>query len=166
MIKARFLDEIIKKCVNNNGCLEWTGPMYKRKSHPTWKYPQIYFEKKAYRGNRLVLFLTTGILPKDKMSLHKCDNSICLNPDHLYWGTSFDNVRDTYIRKRAYNAKITHCPHGHIYQGINLRVDKNGHRTCRSCAWYKSRKMKVRPEIVKELGEYSKRIFKRDMKNG
>lgn len=31
-------------------------------------------------------------------ALHKCDNKICVNPDHLYWGDSADNIRDAMER--------------------------------------------------------------------
>jgi hypothetical protein len=33
--------------------------------------------------------------------LHKCDNSLCINPKHLYLGNHFDNMSDKFRRGRA-----------------------------------------------------------------
>ena len=118
----------------------------------------MYFKNKPWRGNRLVLFLKTGNIPDGLYALHTCDNSMCVNPDHLYWGSQKENVRDSYKRKRARNSKVTHCPSGHMYNGENLSV-RNGTRYCRTCHWYKSRKLKVQKELkfstketLRELG--------------
>lgn len=34
-------------------------------------------------------------------ALHKCDNPSCCNPEHLYWGTEAQNVRDREERGRG-----------------------------------------------------------------
>lgn len=34
--------------------------------------------------------------------LHKCDVSICVNPEHLYLGTQKDNIRDCVDRERRH----------------------------------------------------------------
>ncbi len=35
-----------------------------------------------------------GPIPKRKMVLHRCDNKLCVNPEHLYLGTQLDNMHD------------------------------------------------------------------------
>lgn len=146
------LKSILDKTVKNGSCMEWTGNYFLRKKGKQYlpSYPYIYHSGKVWRGNRLVLFLHSGKLEKDLFSLHKCDNTKCVNPEHLYWGDSFDNVRDSYVRGRARNLKVTHCPHGHKYSGQNLRIDKWGGRHCRSCAAYRNRKMKIGKAIYDE----------------
>jgi hypothetical protein len=43
-----------------------------------------------------------GDIPKFMMVCHKCDNPACINPDHLFLGSSTDNVRDSIDKHRAF----------------------------------------------------------------
>lgn len=127
------LQQILGKTKLNGECLEWLGNYFKRPGRG-FTYPFMYFKGKAWRGNRLVLFLFSGSIPDGLWALHICDNMKCVNPKHLYWGTSAQNVKDTYDRSRAYNQKITHCAHGHEFNSENTFIRKRGRgRTSRSC---------------------------------
>lgn len=94
------LNKIWSKCIVSGECLEWQGNLFKRygsrsyKNDHKWGYPYLYFKNKVWRGNRLVMFLIHGKIPKRKMVLHKCNNMKCLNPIHLYFGTAKDNYKD------------------------------------------------------------------------
>jgi len=59
-------------------------------------YGSFKYEGKVYDSHRFVWFLTTGSFPINLM-LHKCNNKICVNPDHLYDGAYKDNVRDSIL---------------------------------------------------------------------
>lgn len=130
----RKLQKIFEKCKPNGECLEWTGNFFRKKGRPNWLYPYLYHDNKVWRGNRLVLFLTTKQLPKELCALHTCDNTKCLNPKHLYWGTHKQNLADSYARNRR---KIkTHCDKGHEITPENtyLKTRKRGaYKTCRIC---------------------------------
>jgi hypothetical protein len=150
--KAPRVGEILKKTNKVGECLVWTGPTFKKPDNPLWQYPMIQHEGKCWRGNRLVWTLINGPIPKGLFINHRCDNNLCINPDHLYCGDQFDNMRDTYTRGRARNAKVNTCPHGHPYSGNNLRVDKvRRRRHCKTCGWYRWRKMWPPPkELIYE----------------
>lgn len=67
-------------------------------------------------------------------TLHKCNNKICFNPDHLYMGTHAQNERDKKIAGRNANTNKTHCPRGHKYTEENTYIQPStGSRLCRIC---------------------------------
>lgn len=70
-----------------------------------------------------------------KVVMHLCDNPGCFRYDHLRIGTVAENLRDMYSKGRNVNhqARKTHCPQGHPYEGDNLYVKPSGGRRCRAC---------------------------------
>ena len=54
----------------------------------------------ARRVNRVAYELWKGPIPDGLHVLHSCDNSLCVNPDHLRVGTNDENVRDRHERGR------------------------------------------------------------------
>lgn len=81
--------------VNSKGCV-WCI------SHKTkdGRYPRAHRNGKDYRLHRYIFEKYCEEIPKGMVVRHNCDNSFCINPDHLELGWPYDNVRDKVERGR------------------------------------------------------------------
>jgi HNH endonuclease len=88
----------------NSGCWIWTGTR-----GPRHGYGQIRVNGAVYGAHRLSYELNIGPIPDGLHVLHKCDNRLCVNPDHLYAGTQADNGRDMRERNRSLTGARNHA---------------------------------------------------------
>lgn len=79
-----------------NGCWEWIGAIDRG------GYGAINFEGKVRKAHRLSHELFKGPIPEDLHICHKCDNRKCVNPEHLFPGTRFDNMQDCVQKGRLH----------------------------------------------------------------
>lgn len=76
-------------------CWVWDGPKYRN------GYGQFYVGNNISEGaHRFSYKVALGEIPIGMMVLHRCDNRPCVRPDHLFLGTSLDNVRDMFSKGR------------------------------------------------------------------
>ena len=96
-------------------CINWTGAMDGR------GYGVRRINKKVVKAHRAALAEAEGIdiPPPSVKCLHSCDNPVCVNPDHLRWGTQFDNVQDAVKRGRL-RKKLTIAQHASIKTDTRL----------------------------------------------
>ena len=83
-------------------CWLWTGPQVGR------GYGKTSFNGKTQRAHRVSWELTYGPIPAGVFVCHKCDNPLCVRPEHLFLGTPLDNVRDMCAKKRQVSGSKTH----------------------------------------------------------
>lgn len=82
----------------NCGCWLWTGALRcSRKMRPAVTYPGHPTET-AYRT---AYETYKGPIPAGLFVCHSCDVPLCINPDHLFLGTTADNMADMVKKGRA-----------------------------------------------------------------
>jgi HNH endonuclease len=68
-------------------------------------YGKVKVRGKTWRAHRYAYFLKNGPIPDGMWVLHKCDNPLCVNVDHLFLGTVRDNWDDCLSKGRYHAAK-------------------------------------------------------------
>lgn len=58
-------------------------------------YGRFWMPEGPQRAHRMAWVFYRGSIPADKIVCHKCNNPLCVNPDHLYLGTPKTNAEDT-----------------------------------------------------------------------
>jgi hypothetical protein len=81
-VRRRFLDKVDK----TDSCWNWTAST-------RMGYGAFSINRKIYSAHRVSFEMAKGHI--SGFILHKCNNRLCVNPDHLYQGTQKDNVRDS-----------------------------------------------------------------------
>jgi len=118
----------------NGDCHQWIGAKMTGTG-----YGQVAINGKKRGAHRIAWALTAGRAPTpDEHICHKCDNPICVRPDHLWVGTRRDNMRDMIIKNRwrgpaRLHSEQTHCKRGHEFTPDNIYWKKNGGKNCKTC---------------------------------
>jgi len=128
-VKERFFEKVNK----TNSCWLWTGALTSR------GYGSFGVEGKVTSAHRYSYQIHIGKIPKGLIICHSCDVPACVNPEHLWAGTTSDNMKDMVAKNRNGNSSRmhTHCRRGHDFNiyGFKTYTKKNGkvERYCREC---------------------------------
>lgn len=96
--RSKFWQKVNK----SDGCWEWQGNAIKG-------YGVVKRNGKALRAHRESYRLTNGSVPDNLWVLHRCDNPLCVRPDHLFLGTPKQNVDDMVAKNRQAKGVQQQC---------------------------------------------------------
>lgn len=100
----RFNDKWIPE--PNSGCWLWSGAVNEIDREVRG---YMWYKGGHRRASRISWDLRHGIIPEGLNVLHKCDTPLCVNPDHLFLGTTRENVHDS-IKKGRRRYSRGHAP--------------------------------------------------------
>lgn len=91
----RAFDRLFNKSiVLENGCIEFTGGQNPK------GYGCFHYNGKTTGAHCAAYDLCVGDIIDDSHVLHTCDNRICINPEHLFLGSTQDNSEDMKNKNR------------------------------------------------------------------
>jgi len=106
-IPSVFTDKDISrfwaKVEKSSGCWNWQSA--KNDSG----YGIFWYLGRQRGAHRISYEMTYGDIGNGICVLHKCDNRLCVRPDHLFLGTNADNVAD----RDAKGRQVTPCKDSH-----------------------------------------------------
>lgn len=93
MDESRFWSKVDK----TSSCWNWKAY--------TDRYGIFRVNRKLLKAHRVSWVLFNGPIPDGLCVLHRCDNTKCVNPGHLFLGSQLDNVLDMERKGRSIHPK-------------------------------------------------------------
>lgn len=118
--EERFWKKVDKNgpLILDTSCWVWIGYLTNE------GYGQFWNGTKLSLAHRYSWELHNETPPQDYFVCHKCDNPSCVNPEHLFLGSCYDNMQDMIAKKRDYhNKKLTDDQALQIYNSVNPAKD-------------------------------------------
>lgn len=95
-------------------------------------YGRFSVNSKLYLAHRWIFEYYNRPLLAREMVCHTCDMPECINPRHLFAGSSQDNSLDCIAKNRKPGKWQTQCQNGHPWRDWTMMVDGNQNR-CLAC---------------------------------
>lgn len=92
-IKKRFEDKF--EAVTESGCWIWTACVWMQGRYGAFWVDDKFSNGRMTGAHRASLYIYKGLkAAPDESVCHTCDNTLCVNPNHLFIGSHTDNMRD------------------------------------------------------------------------
>jgi len=109
-VYGRFMSKVEK----TNTCWIFKGPR-NGSGYGSFLVTRNRGQKRTEMAHRVSWELFYGVISSKLCVLHRCDNRICVNPEHLFLGTHKDNTQDCIAKGRFVNP-----PHNHSNRKLSL----------------------------------------------
>ncbi|HXK36400.1 MAG TPA: HNH endonuclease signature motif containing protein [Candidatus Paceibacterota bacterium] len=103
--------------IDSHGCYICTSHKPDTKGYPTY-----HINKKQGKLHRYIYLVHRGEIPPDMFVCHSCDNRMCINPNHLFLGTSKDNFADMFRKGRNVKGESVHTAKLKIADVLKIRT--------------------------------------------
>ena len=90
-VTERVLERFYAKVDKTDTCWNWTGAVTANRNH-TNGYGFFNINKRPFYAHRLAVLMEQGYLTDGLVVHHMCQNTLCVNPDHLQEITNQENI--------------------------------------------------------------------------
>lgn len=117
----KLKERLLKYSKWNGECLESTYKSVDRYAH-------VKFNRKMLGAHKASWLVHFGEVPTGLWVLHKCDNPLCIRPEHLFLGTPKENAKDMREKRRDNYKSIQKHSDQLANEAIQLRRSGKTHK--------------------------------------
>ena len=125
MLTQKDIERFERYVDKRDGCWGWNG------STGRSGYGKFHVNGMRIGAHRAAYIAFVGEIPEGGNVLHRCDNPICVNPEHLFIGTHGQNMSDMKAKGRAKSRERILTPH--MVQRIRELYQAGGFTQKRLC---------------------------------
>ena len=113
-----YMERFFTKVTKTDSCWEWSAAKRGKSGYGAFKV-----DGKVVDAHRISYKIHFGEVPNGLCVCHKCDNRMCVRPDHLFLGTHSDNMKDCYKKGRMTLPTSSRFKKGAVPKNANTDVN-------------------------------------------